>query len=43
MGIVSDVTITGGYVRVRFECFLKDFFSFASNEVASPGVVAVKS
>ena len=31
-----DTTITGGYVRVSFECFLKDLFSFysdVSNEV----------
>ena len=26
-----DVTITGGYVRVNFKCFLKDFFSFYSD------------
>ena len=38
-----DVTITGGYVRVNFICFLKDFFSFYSDEVAYPRVVAVES
>ena len=41
-----DVSITGGYVRVNFECFLKVFFHFysdISDEGACPGVVAVKS
>ena len=35
-----DVTITGGFMRVL--CFLKDFCSFSSDEVACPGLVAVK-
>ena len=30
-------------MRVNFICFLKDFFSFYNNEVASPGIVVVKS
>ena len=38
-----DVTITGCYVRVNFICFLKDFLSFYSDEVARPRVVAIKS
>ena len=39
-----DVTITGLHcVRVNFKCFLKDFLSFYSGEVACPGVVPVKS
>ena len=38
-----DVTITGGYVGVNIKCFVKDFVSFYNDEVACPGIVAVKS